>query len=205
MTAIASAGNADLPRALSLTSPTQGGRLHVVVTDVTRLVAGQHRVDLVGRWFDTTVPADPGTRVTITTHLVPASRLNFTSMSSAQVLSPEGAIVGTISVTPTAADRAPISYVKAGTNQVLLTGETLGAWSFVDEPDKPGAARFIASIGGYLLGVIETITSACDPSFKACVSAARDACSPLRAQVSYSCDPMTGVVSCSWTCRPLHE
>jgi hypothetical protein len=41
----------------------------------------------------------------------------------------------------------------------------------------------------------------CEPSFQTCKDSAKDACMPDRYEVSYSCNPETGEVSCSWTCH----
>lgn len=82
---------------------------------------------------------------------------------------------------------------------VLLNVVAVGGWQ-LSGGETPSLSEMI-----YLL-VMDTDPmpvppfGACDPTFQNCLAAARAACGDWCPQVSYSCNPQTGVVACSWTC-----
>lgn len=76
----------------------------------------------------------------------------------------------------------------------------LAEWAMLDQ-DAPDLPRVLAVLSANS-DVGPDVVSPCEPSFAHCIHEARLQCFPMRPQVSYSCDPATGFVRCSWDCVP---
>jgi len=112
-----------------------------------------------------------------------------------------------VSVTAGDANAATYTVVRNGITALRATTDST-QWAMADR-SAPSLASVLAMIsvdpgaedGAQPEGGAVAVAG-CHPTFRECVSAATTACAPLKPIVSYSCDELGLVATCSWNCGP---
>lgn len=115
--------------------------------------------------------------------------------------------VVTVTVTAGDANAATYTVVRDGITALRATTDAT-RWAMADR-SAPSLASVLAMISvapgaddGAEPENGNVAVAACHPTFRECVSAATTACAPGKPIVSYSCDELGQVATCSWDCGP---
>lgn len=115
--------------------------------------------------------------------------------------------VVTVSVTAGDANAAIYTVVRDGITALRATTDAT-QWAMADR-SAPSLASVLVMISvdpgaddGAEPESGAVAVAGCHPTFRECVSAATTACAPSKPSVSYVCDELGLVASCSWNCGP---